>query len=46
MVTGRVGQSCAGAGVIAAKSAATAAMILMLGMATLPGRPNATPQQE
>jgi hypothetical protein len=33
MVTGRVGQCCAGAGVIAAASAATAAMILMLGIA-------------
>jgi hypothetical protein len=33
MVTGRVGQSCAGAGVIAAASAAMAAMTLLLGMA-------------
>src|SRR5262245_33167773 len=35
MVTGRVGQSCAGAGAAAASSVATAAMILIRGIPSL-----------
>jgi hypothetical protein len=37
MVTGRVGQSCAGADEHSATSAAAAAAILILGMSVLPG---------
>jgi hypothetical protein len=37
MVTGRVGQSCAGADEQSATSAAAAAAILILGMSVLPG---------